>query len=41
MRTYYARLRDIESRAAREEAEEAEESPAEEIQIHKPGIPGL
>ncbi len=41
MRTYYAKLRDIERQAAKEEAAEEEETPDDEIQIHKPGIPGL
>lgn len=41
MRTHYARLRDIEHQAAREKAEEEEEAPNDEIQIHRPGIDGL
>jgi len=43
MRAHYAKLRDIERQAAKEEAEQEQEQgpPDDKIQIHRPGIPGL
>ena len=38
MQSYYAKLRDTERK---EETKKEEEAPDDEIQIHRPGIPGL